>query len=111
MNNLTRGLGPARQVTENPFIKQMLDFSETAQFQLESRRLSNETSVLKEALMDELTKWMKEHHLKQEDAALILHISRPRVSYLVNKRTCKFTIDALVNMLTKIGKKVYFSVS
>lgn len=48
--------------------------------------------------------------MKQADVAAVLHISRPRVSDVVNKKTGKFTIDALVNMLSRIGKPVRVSV-
>ncbi|WP_139380975.1 helix-turn-helix domain-containing protein, partial [Salmonella enterica] len=44
--------------------------------------------------------------LKQAEVATVLHISRPRVSDIVNKKCSKFTIDALVNMLSRIGKPV-----
>ncbi len=50
--------------------------------------------------MGELASWIRDNHLKQDEAAQILHISRPRVSDVVNKKVGKFTIDALVNMLT-----------
>jgi len=33
-------------------------------------------------------------------------VSRPRVSDLVNKKTSKFTIDTLVDMLSRVGKSV-----
>ena len=56
--------------------------------------------------MTELASWIKENNLRQEEAALILQVSRPRVSDVVNKKTSKFTIDALVNMLARIGKPV-----
>ena len=64
------------------------------------------TLSLKEQLMTELASWIKENNLRQEEAALILQVSRPRVSEVVNKKTSKFTIDALVNMLARIGKPV-----
>ncbi|CNI86387.1 Uncharacterized conserved small protein [Yersinia similis] len=48
--------------------------------------------------------------MKQADVATVLHISRPRVSDVVNKKTSKFTIDSLVNMLNRIGKSVQVSV-
>jgi len=44
------------------------------------------------------------HHLKQAEAAEILMVSRPRVSDVVNKKTAKFTIDTLVEMLSRVGK-------
>ena len=33
-------------------------------------------------------------------------VSRPRVSDVVNKKTAKFTIDTLVEMLSRVGKPV-----
>jgi predicted XRE-type DNA-binding protein len=62
--------------------------------------------LLKEQLMGELSDWIAEQHLKQAEAAAILNINRPRVSDLVNKKANKFTLDALVNMLARIGKPV-----
>lgn len=46
------------------------------------------------------------NHLKQSQAAEILMVSRPRVSDVVNIKVGKFTIDALVDMLSRIGKPV-----
>ena len=60
--------------------------------------------LLKEQLMEELSTWITEHHLKQAEAAEILMVSRPRVSDVVNKKTAKFTIDTLVEMLSRVGK-------
>jgi predicted XRE-type DNA-binding protein len=47
---------------------------------------------------------------RQADAAEILMVSRPRVSDVVNKKTSKFTIDTLVEMLSRIGKPVKLAV-
>lgn len=56
--------------------------------------------------MEELSVWIAKHQLKQAEAAEIPMISRPRVSDVVNKKTAKFTIDALVEMLSRVGKPV-----
>jgi predicted XRE-type DNA-binding protein len=48
--------------------------------------------------------------LKQADAAQILKVSRPRVSDVVNKKTAKFTIDTLVEMLSRVGKPVRLAI-
>ncbi len=66
--------------------------------------------LLKEQLMGELADWIEQHHLKQADAAQILMVSRPRVSDVVNKKTTKFTIDALVEMLSRAGKPVRLTI-
>lgn len=75
-----------------------------------SRKQINDTRLLKEQLMTELADWIEEHRLRQADAAEILMISRPRVSDVVNRKTSKFTIDALVEMLSRIGKPVRLAV-
>lgn len=75
-------------------------------YQAESRERIDHTLALKEQLMGELVSWIKDSHLKQGEAAEILHVTRPRVSDVVNKKTSKFTIDALVDMLARVGKPV-----
>lgn len=75
-------------------------------YQAESRERIDHTLALKEQLMGELVSWIKDSHLKQGEAAEILHVTRPRVSDVVNKKASKFTIDALVDMLSRVGKSV-----
>lgn len=60
--------------------------------------------------MDELSAWIVEHRLKQADAAEILMVSRPRVSDVMNKKAAKFTIDTLIELLSRIGKPVKMAV-
>lgn len=67
--------------------------------------------AIKQRLMVEISAWIRANHLKQEEAARMLGVTRPRVSDVVNKKTVKFTIDALVNMLTRVGKRVELAVS
>ena len=75
-----------------------------------SRKQINDTRLLKEQLMMELAGWIAQHQLKQAEAARILMVSRPRVSDVINKKAAKFTIDALVEMLSRIGKPVRLTV-
>ncbi len=60
--------------------------------------------------MDELSAWIADRQLKQADAAAILMVSRPRVSDVMNRKTSKFTIDTLIEMLCRIGKPVRIAV-
>jgi predicted XRE-type DNA-binding protein len=83
---------------------------EARRLQAASRKQINDTLRLKKQLMSELSDWIEEHHLRQSDAAEILMVSRPRVSDVVNKKTSKFTIDTLVEMLSRIGKSVKLAV-
>jgi predicted XRE-type DNA-binding protein len=53
---------------------------------------------------------MSEARVTQAVAAEVLHVTRPRVSDMVNHKVDKFTIDALVGMLARIGKQVRLAV-
>ncbi len=75
-----------------------------------SRQQINDTKALKRQLMSELSNWIVENDLKQADAAEILMVSRPRVSDVVNMKVGKFTIDTLVNMMSRIGKPVRLAI-
>ena len=73
------------------------------------RAITNRIAI-KEALMTEISSWILVQKLKQVEAAHQLGISRPRVSDVVNKKTANFTIDALVEMLSRLGKRVDVSI-
>lgn len=66
---------------------------------------------IKSQLMMEISKWVREQHLKQAQAAEVLKISRPRVSDIMTGKTWKFSIDMLVELLERIGKQVQVLVS
>ncbi len=76
----------------------------------ESNKIISEKLAIKESLMTELAVWIEEKDLKQADAAQILGVTRPRVSDVINKKSIKFTIDSLVDMLARTGKHVQLSV-
>ncbi len=79
---------------------------EARRYDIDSREKIDYALALKEQLMSELATWITMRKLKQSEAAKILHVTRPRVSDVVNKKTSKFTIDALVAMLAHAGKPV-----
>ncbi len=66
---------------------------------------------IKSRLMIEISEWIKEQQLKQEDAAKILGVSRPRVSDVMTGKIGKFTIDTLVDLLERTGKHVTVNVA
>jgi predicted XRE-type DNA-binding protein len=103
-----------RHVTKpgaNLFLELGFTPDEAARLQAASRKQINDTRLLKQQLMEELSVWIAKHHLKQAEAAEILMVSRPRVSDVVNKKTAKFTIDTLVEMLSRVGKPVRLAIS
>ena len=102
-----------RHVTKqgaNLFLELGFSPEEAKRLKAASKKQINDTRLLKEQLMSELADWIETHHLKQADAAEILMVSRPRVSDVVNKKTAKFTIDTLVEMLSRVGKPVRLAI-
>jgi predicted XRE-type DNA-binding protein len=102
-----------RHVTKpgaNIFLELGFSAEEAKRLHAASQKQINDTRLLKEQLMAELTQWIEQHHLKQAEAAQVLMVSRPRVSDVVNRKTSKFTIDMLVELLSRIGKPVRLSV-
>ncbi len=66
---------------------------------------------IKAQLMCQISEWIKKEKLKQEEASQLLHVTRPRVSDVLRGKSGKFTIDALVDMLERIGKHVSVQVN
>ena len=102
-----------RHITQpgaNLFLELGFSPEEARRLHAASKSQINDTRQLKEQLMGELASWIEQHHLKQAEAAEILMVSRPRVSDVVNRKAAKFTIDALVDMLSRVGKSVHLAV-
>lgn len=66
---------------------------------------------IKAQLMCQISEWIKEKQLKQEEASQILQVTRPRVSDVMRGKPGKFTIDALVDMIERTGRHVTVQVS
>jgi len=66
---------------------------------------------LRSQLMIAADKALLEKKLTQQAAAKALGISQPRVSDLLRGKAEKFTIDSLVNILTKLGHEVTLRVA
>ncbi len=61
---------------------------------------------IKAKLMAAIEAYIAEKSLTQEQAADLMGVSRPRISDVVRGKIDKFTIDALVDMLTRAGFQV-----
>ena len=57
-------------------------------------------------LMREIESEIKKRNLTQAHAAEILDISQPRMNNLLNGKIHLFTVDALINIIDKLGKPV-----
>jgi predicted XRE-type DNA-binding protein len=66
---------------------------------------------IKAQLMCQISEWIKEKQLKQEEASDLLHITNPSLSDVMLGKSEKFTIDALIDMLERTGKHVTLQVS
>jgi predicted XRE-type DNA-binding protein len=66
---------------------------------------------IKAQLMCQISEWIKDKQLKQEEASTLLHVTRPRVSDVMRGKSSKFTIDALVDMLERTGKHITLQVN
>lgn len=62
-------------------------------------------------LMNAMNEWIAQNKLKQAEVASILGVSRPRISDMVNRKTEKFTLDALVSFVSKTGRSVQISIA
>jgi predicted XRE-type DNA-binding protein len=54
---------------------------------------------------------LKNRDLKQKDAAVLLDISQPDVSHLLNGHFSRFTTDKLLDFLKKLEQKVKIEIS
>ncbi|GAB4223359.1 MAG: hypothetical protein Tsb005_18220 [Gammaproteobacteria bacterium] len=61
---------------------------------------------MRSRLADILIRYIKQKELTQIQAAKILGITQPRVSDLIRGKISLFTVDALINMLARIGFRV-----
>jgi len=61
---------------------------------------------IRSALMATLRRTLQEKELTQAAAAAVFEVSQPRVSDLVRGKIDLFSIDALVDMLARVGVRV-----
>ncbi len=58
-----------------------------------------------------ITNCIKKLGLKQSEAAVRLGLTQSRVSELANGKIDKFTIDAMIDMLDRLGFRANFTIS
>jgi predicted XRE-type DNA-binding protein len=62
---------------------------------------------IRAALMRAIEEELNKNKITQAQASILLGVSQPRISDLKRGKMHLFTIDVLVNMLTKLGKPVH----
>jgi predicted XRE-type DNA-binding protein len=78
----------------------------TTMMKANSDQMNLTNRVLKEQLMREITGWMTNNQYELETAANLLGITTARVADVHNMRVEKYTLDALVTMVLRVGKTV-----
>ena len=58
-------------------------------------------------LMQKIAEIIKANNWKQADAALHCGVTQPRINDLLRGRVSRFSLDALVNIATALGRRVY----
>jgi predicted XRE-type DNA-binding protein len=66
--------------------------------------------TIKSYLMMQVEAFIKEKGMTQDQAAKLMGVSRPRISDVKRGKIDKFTIDALVDMLTRAGLHIAVTV-
>lgn len=66
---------------------------------------------LRAELMAKISEWIRSNGLKQDQAAKLLNVSRPRISDIMTGKANKFTVDSLAVMLASTGHDINISVS
>ncbi|OCH98062.1 hypothetical protein A8135_12935 [Legionella jamestowniensis] len=68
---------------------------------LEFGEVETENLKIRAALMRAIERYIHDHKLTQTMAAKVLGVTQPRISDLIRGHIDKFTIDMLVNMLSR----------
>ena len=92
------GQGGIRVGSDNIFADLGFDYVEAANLQLRS------------TLMTELERRMEAAALTQADFAKLLGVSQPRISDLVRGKIDRFSVDTLIDLLTRAGAEVRVTV-
>jgi len=103
-HNSENGVRHITHPEDNIFTDLGFDDAQAAALQQASDREIALLIGMKKQVMAEIANWIKAENLKQVNAAQILQVTRPRVSDVVNQKTEKFTLDALISMASLIGK-------
>jgi predicted XRE-type DNA-binding protein len=78
---------------------------------LEDDPIERANMKLRSSLMRGIRDWYEASGMTQSEAAKVLHMSRPKLSNLLNGHIHLFTIDRLVNALSAAGRHVELKIA
>lgn len=105
------GVSHVTRAGGNIFLDLGFSAADAKRLKAETHAAISQKLALREELASEIAGWIKEKDLKQEQAAEILKVSRPRVSDIVRHKVAKFSIDTLVDLVNRTGKTVSLKVA
>ncbi|GAI58344.1 unnamed protein product [marine sediment metagenome] len=83
---------------------------EAAELKVASQRLISVKLAVRDHLVKELAAWIEANDPMPSDVGRILGITRQRVADMSKKNGSEFSIDSLVDMLVRAGKRITVSV-
>ena len=83
---------------------------ETVQLISEAQKEISQRNALKLAAIEAIKAEIQLRDMNITAAAQFLEISRPRLSNITNAKLEKFSIDSAIDLLTKFGKSIQFSI-
>ncbi len=83
---------------------------ETVQLISKGQKEISQRNAIKLAAVDAINSEIKQRHMNVTSAAQFLSISRPRLSNITNRKLEKFSIDNMVDILSKLGKTIQITV-
>ena len=83
---------------------------ETVQLISDAQKEITQRNALKLAAIEAIKAEIHLRDMNVTAAAQFLEISRPRLSNITNAKLEKFSIDSAIDLLTKFGKSVQFSI-
>jgi predicted XRE-type DNA-binding protein len=84
--------------------------AEAKALQAQMRQVIDKKLAIKTQLMDSLANWIAKENLTQAKAAMVLGVTRPRVSDVIRHKNSNFTVDALIDMVVRTGQSVQIRV-
>lgn len=89
-----------------------LGFSEEETVELISKAQKeiSQRNAIKLAAVEVITAEIRQRQMNVTSAAQFLSISRPRLSNITNRKLENFSIDSMVDLLTKFGKTVQITI-
>jgi predicted XRE-type DNA-binding protein len=83
---------------------------EVHELQVTSKQRIADKVAIKHQLLEAITQWIAENQCTQRETTQLLGISSSRLADLLGQNIEEWSVDALVEMVLRTGKKIEFSI-